>query len=128
VTDSGRHKLGTKWNCFDTEQTGYPSTWLILNTCSSHSVTNNQKIMTNRSKCSKDAALKITNAGEKIFSEIARLKRYAIGIYFNEDSLGTILSFCDVASIPGVCIMMDTADERAISVKLGDGTVIKFTE
>ena len=106
-----------------------PSSWILLDTCSSHSVTNSRAMMKNTRTCTAEETLTITtNAGTKTFSMIGQLKRMPLTVYLNEDSLGTILAFRDVAAIPGARITVDTAKELAMTVTLEDDSSMKFEE
>ena len=49
-------------------------------------------------------------------------------VHFNKSSIATILSFKEVADIPGVRITTDIEKERAMTVSLGNGSTIKFKE
>ena len=105
-----------------------PSTWILLDTCSTASVARTRSLVMNIKACSSDDVLTVhTNGGPKSFLETAELKLLPIRVHFNEESMANILSLKDVASLPGVRIRMDTIQERAIFVELGD-EVWKFAE
>jgi len=74
-----------------------------------------------------DVLIITTNAGLRVFPEIARLKFFSISVYFDENSMATILSLKDIANIPGMRITMDTSVEKAINVKF-KSAVFKFVE
>ena len=48
--------------------------------------------------------------------------------FYDPHSLANILSFKEVANIPGVYITMDTLHEKAITITLLNNTTIKFTK
>ena len=68
------------------------------------------------------------NGGPITFTEVADFKLMPIKMFFNKNSLATILSFHDVAEIPGVNIRINKSEDRAIFVALPDSHVLKFTE
>ena len=49
-------------------------------------------------------------------------------VHFNKDYMATILSFKEVADIPGARITKDTKQEIAMTVSLGNGRILKFKE
>jgi len=53
-----------------------------------------------------------TNAEDKIFSEVAMLKKLPIEVFLNKDSIATILAFCNVANFEGVSITTGASDYR----------------
>ena len=103
--------------------------WILLDTCSTVNVCKNASIITDVRKCCKGEELMIvTNGGSQDYNQIGLFKYLSLPIYYNPKSIANILSFKEVASVPGVCITMDTAMERAIFVTLPDGRKIKFKE
>ena len=102
--------------------------WILLDTCSTHSVTNNSQMVTDIRKChEKDKLMVATNGGSITFASTASFKFLPLTVFFNPNSMATILSMRDVANIPGVQICMDTNKERAIFVFF-NGKTIKFQE
>eukprot|EP00957_Ditylum_brightwellii_P096269 7332464-Ditylum_brightwellii.AAC.1 len=59
---------------------------------------------------------------------MAGLKLFEMTVHFNENTMATVLSLSDIASLDGVHLTMNTLEERAILVHLDDGKVIKFKE
>ena len=58
-------------------------TWLLLHTCSTHSVSNNLTLVHNIEKCCNDDILTImTNGEEQTFSHKAKLKLLPISVFF----------------------------------------------
>ena len=49
-------------------------------------------------------------------------------VHLNKNSMAKILSFKEVADIPGVRITTDTEKERAMKLYLGNGRTLKFKE
>jgi len=86
--------------------------WILIDMCSTHSVSNNKKLAKNIVLCTPNKVLTIwTNGGKKIFKMKSELKLFLISLHYNEDSLAMILSLKDVASIKGVSLTNDTAVE-----------------
>ena len=110
------------------EGAAIPKNWILLDTCSTCSVSNNRDFLGPISKCTPDNVLMVfTNGGSKTFDETALLKLLPMTIHHNPDSMATILSVKDVGNIPGVQITMDTLKEKAIIVK-HDNNIFKFKE
>ena len=104
------------------------STWILLDTCSTHSVSNNKNLVTNITECPEAERLVMsTNGGNKTFSKKAMLKMLPLPVFFEEDSLGTVLSLNDVSKIKGARLIMDTEKEKAIYLHLGNGKTFKFS-
>ena len=90
-----------------------PDSWVLLDTCSTSSVTNNKDKVGDIRNCSPDECLKMfTNSGSTFYDKIAPLKLLPLDVHFNEKSMATILSVKDVNNIPDVHITMDTRKER----------------
>jgi len=53
----------------------------------------------------------ITNGGDKMFVKVGVFKMFPLRIFYNEDSLMTILLFCNVAASPGVRVTVDIMHE-----------------
>ena len=60
----------------------------------------------------------LKNGDLKIFDKKETPKRFSMNVHFNQNSMATILSFKEVADIPGVRITMDINQERAMMVTL----------
>lgn len=88
--------------------------WVLIDTCSTHSMTNNHALVKSIRRCDKNKNLVLTTNGrDKEFFWIAELKMLPLTVHFDEGSPATILSFKDVANILGVSIWIDTKKERA---------------
>ena len=103
--------------------------WILLDTCSTVNVCRNASIITNIRTCSKEEELTIiTNGGSQNYAQIGCFKYLPIPMYYNPKSIANILSFKEVAFVPGICITMDTLTEKAIFVFLPEGRKMKFKE
>ena len=102
--------------------------WVLLDTCSTASVTGNPALVTNIRKCNEEQELHIaTNGGGMIYEAIADLNLFPMQVHYNANSIATILSLKDVASIPGCYLTMDTRKARQIVVVF-DGHTYVFKE
>ena len=87
---------------------------ILLNTRSTVNVCRNASIITGIRTCHEDEELTIiTNEGSQDYNQVSLFKYLPIPVYYNQKSLANILSFKEVASVPNVCITMDTLTERA---------------
>ena len=103
--------------------------WILLDTCSTVSVCCNPDLVRDIRKCKEGEMLTIvTNGGKQIYDEVAMMKDFPLQVHFNRESLANIISFRDVANIPGVVIKMDSSKERAITVEMGSYKKFKFLE
>ena len=103
------------------------SSWILLDTCSTHSVSNNKMLVRDIVDCTKAEFLTVsTNRGNRTFRKRAFLKLIPIQVHFEEDSLTTVFSLKDIANIKGFYVTMDTRAEKYISIHLGNGKVLKF--
>jgi len=94
-------------------------TCILLDTFTTHSVSNNAGLVTNIRPCAERKTLTIDmKGGPKTFRSKAELKMLPIHLYYDKSSLASILSFKDVANIPSVRVTMDTDVEKAIVVCL----------
>ena len=109
------------------EMVDIPKSWVLLDTCSVVSVTNNTNLVTNIRDCEHHEYLKaMTNRGSQLYKRLADMILFPIVVHFKKDSMASILSFKDVFAIPGVRITMDTAKEDTIVVTTEEGKVIRF--
>lgn len=123
-------KNGTKrrGNMLAQNRTVINNNWLLLDTCSTNTVTNKFFFVKNLRKCSKWELLTVdTNRGSKTFNHIGVFKLLPVNMHFCASSIATILSMKDIANIPGVRIKMDTALDRTIFVEY-KGKSYKFKE
>jgi hypothetical protein len=105
-----------------------PSTWILLDTCSMASVSNNEDLVCNIHTCEPQDELTVfTNGGSKLFKKRGTLRLFPLDVHFNKDSMATIVSMKDLASLANVRIHMDSHKERAIFVDFGAST-FKFQE
>ena len=85
------------------------SSWVLLDTCSTHSVSNNKKLVRDIVDCTRENFLTMsTNGGDKTFTKKAILRLLPIPVHFEEDSLATVISLKDIANIDGVYVTMDS--------------------
>ena len=105
-------------------------TWHLIDTCSTSSTSNNPELVENIRDCPPGEEMTAhTNGGPSRFVQTATLKLLPLSVYFNENSLATILAFSEVASLPGINITMNSNKERAILVHMMDSKkVLKFKE
>jgi hypothetical protein len=107
---------------------GIPKSWILLDTCSTASVTCNSDLLNNISVCDDDSSLTIyTNGGSQHFDSKGTLKMLPIDVHYNMNSMANILSMKDVVSLPDVKVTMDSSQESAMIVVF-KGKVYKFTE
>jgi hypothetical protein len=105
-----------------------PPSWLLLDTCSTSSVSNNKDNVGTIRDCSQDECLKMfTNGGSTFYDKIAPLNLLLFDVHFNDQSMDTILSVKDVANLDSVHITMDTSKEKAMLVH-HQSKVLKFRE
>ena len=105
------------------------NTLVLLDMCATNSVSNNTALMTDIVTCKQHERLTVsTNRGLISFDKNSNLKRLPMKVHFNKNSMATILSFKEVADIPGVRITTDTKQERAMTVYLGNVRTLKFKE
>ena len=61
-----------------------PSNWILLDTCSTDNVVNNESLIECRRFCDQEEILKIyTNGGSLIFEEIGKMKYLPMSAYYN---------------------------------------------
>ena len=97
--------------------------------CATNSVSNNTYLVTYILACKQHERLTVSmNGGLISFDKKSTLKLLPMKVHFNKNSMATILSFKEVADIPGVRITTDTKQEIAMTVSLGNGKTFKFKE
>jgi hypothetical protein len=98
-----------------------PKSWLLLDTCSTSSVTNNPDLVHNLRDCSKEEILTVhTNGSTKTFSQLGHLSLLPLQVHYNPDSLANIPCFDDVAHIDNVYITIDTCSNHSFKVHYQD--------
>lgn len=103
--------------------------WYLLDTCSTATTMMNSLFITNVQNCSKGKELLVhTTGGDKVFNQKGELTLLPMTSYYTPHSLANILLFKEVANLPGVCIVMDTLQEKALTVTLLDNTTVKFNK
>ena len=74
-------------------------------------------MLSNVRTCNEDERLRIvTNGGELSYYQIGDLKLLLIQVYYNKKLIANVISLKKVGDIPGVKVIMDTSDEKAIKV------------
>ena len=105
-----------------------PSTWLLLDTCSTSSVVNNPNIFKNIRECLEEERLTVvTNGEKKAFNEIGKYELFPIEAQFNLHSMANTISLKDMDNVSVLRITMDSSKERAITVDY-QGKFYKFKE
>ena len=101
--------------------------WLLLDTCSTDNVINNENLVKNIRPCKRGEEMRmVTNGGHMDFNKEADLLMLPIKVHFNKDSIANVLSFKKLSEVPGVHITTNTRKERAFFVHIGDKTM-KFS-
>ena len=108
------------------KKTTIQDTWIILDTSSTASVTNNEFFVTGVRQCLSDYVLTMmTNGGSQVFDKGVILNLFPLHVHVNIYSMETNLSLKDVTDILGVNVTMDTAIQKAIIVQLDRGKIYK---
>ena len=102
-------------------------TWIILNICSTDSVTNNLDYFEDVNNCAKDEKLAVLkNGGFLQLDRKGLLTFLPLSVHVDDNYLPTILSLKYVNNILGVRVTMDTLMKKFMNVILSDGTIFKF--
>ena len=85
--------------------------WILLDTCSTDSVFNNNAFLTNVKKCKDSDILHIVSngGGSVMYDTIGYFDLLNMHIHYNKNSLANVLSFKQVAALDGVKITLDTS-------------------
>ena len=103
--------------------------WVLLDTCATNSVSNNTALVTDIVAFKQHKRLTVsTNGGLSSFDKKSTLKLLPMKVHFIINFMATILSFKEVADIPGTRITTDMKQERAMTVSLGNGRTLKLKE
>ena len=101
-------------------------TCILLDTCSTDSVTKYLYYVEDVKNCSKEKYLTVLiTGGSLLFDGKGRLTFLPLSVHVNDNFLATILSFKYVSNIAVVRVTMDTSIEKAVNMILSDGTVCK---
>ena len=85
-----------------------PKSWLLLDKCTTRSVSNNKNMVNNITNYKCDDCLKLyTNGVTTICKQMAKLRLLPLNVHFNEASIATIISFSDVCDIHGIRVIFD---------------------
>ena len=103
--------------------------WILLDTCSTDSVFNNNAFLTDITKCEDSDILHIVSngGGAVTYDTTGFFELLGMQIHYNKNSLANVLSFKQVAALDGVKITLDTSVEKAITVHI-NGDALKFKE
>ena len=99
--------------------------WIILDTCSADSVTNNLDYVEDLKNCAKDKELTVLKKGGLLLFDNITLP---LSVHMKENYLVTSLSLTCVNNIAEVRVDTDTLIETAKNLVPSDGTVFKFKE
>ena len=106
-----------------------PSSWVLLDTCSTVDVTNNPDHVTDIQRCNSTDEMKIvTNGGSLKFHHEANLKLLPLKVYYNEYSMATIISLASILDLKDHYATMDSREELAILVYKPNGEMLKFKQ
>lgn len=96
---------------------GLPKSLILLDTCSTHTCTNNANFVDNLVCCSKENVLTMnTNGGPCVYDKRGSFKHLPLNMYYNQNSIATVLSFWEVINIPNVFVYCDTRQDTSIFV------------
>ena len=110
-----------------TVESGINKNWILLDTASTVSVSNNSKLVHDIRPCGDDILTIVTGGGTHTFHHKATFNLLPISTHYDPSSLANIISMKDVASLPGAWVTMDTNIERAIVLHYG-GSQLVFQE
>ena len=72
---------------------------------STNSTCNDAMYVINITQCFiADEITTLTNGGPRVFQKQADLKLFPMKVYFNQESLGTVISYHEVKNLPG-CVL-----------------------
>ena len=84
-----------------------PQSWLLLDTCTTRSMSNNKSIVNDITDGKCNSWLKLhNNGGPVIFNEMVKLNLLPLTVHFNEAYKVTIISFSDVCDINGIRVIL----------------------
>ena len=96
--------------------------WLLFDTCSSNSVSQNFKVVNNIKECNgKNLLTFFKNGDPKPFYHEADLNRLPLQVQYNKDSMATVMAFKDASNIRRSRINTDTSKVRSVIVTFSDG-------
>ena len=86
--------------------------WILLDTSSTDSVSNNPEFVQNIWDCSESKNLTVLkNGGDQTFSKFANLRMFLLRVHYDEGSLVTILLMKDIGNLRGVVSIMNSSKE-----------------
>ena len=103
--------------------------WLLLDTGSTKSTVKSASLVRNvRSSAKGEELHMVSEGGVKVYDKVADLNLLPMTVHFNDSAIANILSFKEVADLPGIRITTDTSTERAFLIHLPDGSILRFNE
>ena len=103
--------------------------WILLDICSTVSVTNNGNLVTHVRDCKPaEVLMTISNGDSQYYKQLTDLNMFPLNVHHEQDLMANILLFKDVSSIPGTRITMNTEKEKLIVVELNTCEVLKFVK
>ena len=101
-----------------------PSNWILLDSCSTDGTTNNVGVLYSFDPVTKNDVLELDmNGGQCFFEHRWWFTHFPYELYYNPDSLGTILSMHQVLSIPGVNITLTKGEQPTFVLTYGTLTM-----
>ena len=110
-----------------TVESGINKNWILLDTASTVSVSNNPALVHDIQPCRDDVLTIVTGGGTHTFDQKEVFNLLHIAAHFDLSSLANIISMKDVASLPGARVTMDSTINRAIVLHY-NGTQFVFQE
>jgi hypothetical protein len=106
----------------DPKYSHIPSTWLLLDSCSTVSVMKSRDYVKNIRKGTR-ALVALTNGGQQKSKDVAGTQHFG-QVWFNEKSMANILTLADVVKYARVT--MDSAARKSMFVHRHDGVIMEF--
>ena len=97
---------------------GIPVEWLLLDTCSTDSVFSNCSFLGDIVACDDSQALSLnSNGGGKLEYYLrSRMNLFPLDVFYNEYSVGNIISFFDLIQVDGILITLDSREGQGFNV------------
>ena len=101
-----------------------PQDWILLDSCSTDGTTNDPNVLYSYTPVTDDEVLELdTNGGQCFFKHRGWFTHFPYELYFNPDSLGTILSMHQVFNLPGVSVVLEHESEPTFVLTYGTLTM-----
>ena len=96
---------------------GIPSEWLLLDTCSTDNVFNNCSFLNDIVVCDDSDDLDMTsNGGSMNYFLKSTMKTFPLDVWYNESSIGNIISFFHLISVPNLVLTLDNREHFGFNV------------